>query len=196
MCKFQTAIYVVCKCWPRYKRLYWCAISFLFYKNNDTLNLSVHFILCFMFICIVLGLFIQEIIQMGIKEVSQHALDLSRLGALSRWDQNWIQRGAQEFWRGESSSSSWAGLCCVKTLHSAGKPDEPFQTLDISTTIVHQLVFSHRSTTTAGRPNTSQCSPSHLRKPLRNTQFHPNQVLSKNSPFTLGGCQNRILTLT
>lgn len=128
------------------------------------LNLSVHFISFFMCIYMMLRLFIQEMIQIGIKEVSQDVMDMRRLGALPSWNQGWIGRVAQELWRSESSSRT--GLRCVKTLYSAGEPDEPFQTLDASTAIVHQLVFSHGSTTT-GTPNKSQCNASQPGKLFR-----------------------------
>lgn len=35
----------------------------------------------------------------------------------------------------------------VETLDGAGQPDEPLETLDVSTAVVHQLVFSHSSAT-------------------------------------------------
>lgn len=96
-----------------------------------------NFCLC---ICVVLRFFVQQRSQVRVKEVSQDVLDLSRLGAPCSRGQHRIQSRLQDLCGAESSR---AGLCGVEPFNGAGEPDEPLQTLDVSATVVHQLVFGH-----------------------------------------------------
>lgn len=102
--------------------------------------------------------------QVRVKEVSQDVLDLCRLGAPNSRDQHRIQGRVQDLCGVESSR---AGLCSVESFDGTGEPDESLQTLDVSTTVVHQLVLGH-SPAAAGRPNTNT---SQLRSSQKKT-FH------------------------
>lgn len=86
---------------------------------------------------------VRQLSQVGVKEISQEALHPDWLGGLSSWIQSQVQDLC-------GVKCSGASLGSVETLDGAGQPDEPFETLDVSAPVVHQLVLSH-SSATAGR---------------------------------------------
>lgn len=122
-------------------------------NKNDTKYLFHMYKYCWC-IGVVSRFFLQQMSQMGVKEVSQDVLDLCGLGAPCSRDQHRIQGRVQDLGGAESSR---AGLCSVKTFDGTGEPDESLQTLDVSPTVMHQLVFGH-SPAAAGRTNTSDAS--------------------------------------
>ena len=73
----------------------------------------------------------------GAEEVSEETLD-GRLGGIVGQAQHLGGAGGRR-----------ARLSRVETLHGAGQPDQPLQTLDVAPAVVHELVLGHRSAAAA-----------------------------------------------
>lgn len=126
-----------------------------------------------------LGLSVWQLSQVGIKEVSQQALHADRLGGLSSRDQCWIQSQVQDLCGDKRRGAS---LSCVEALDGAGQPDESFETLDVTATVVHQLVLSH-SSAPAGKERTTRTTRIfQLNQSVQSTLTHTMQeeIVRKN----------------
>lgn len=145
----------------------------------------------------VLGLSVCQLCLVGTKEVSQEAPDAGGLGAPGSRDQRRIQSQVQDlFW----VENSGAGLRCVETLDGAGQPNEPLEALDVSTTVVHQLVFSHSSATVEIAGRKSQSCKQRMHQSVKTDVKEVDlkrciqiQAESTDSPvvlFTLAGCED------
>ncbi len=128
-------------------RCFFCDSAVYFVQMMD---INIFILLCAaasrQCISVVSGLSVWQLSHVGIKEVSQEALHV----APRRRDHHWIQSQFQGLGGPEGSRSSVGG---VETLDGAGKPDESFETLDVSAAVVHELVFGHSSTTAGRREN-------------------------------------------
>lgn len=83
------------------------------------------------------GFWLWELSQVGIEEAPQESLD----GWLGR-AQGGIHGEVRHLHRVQSGR---AALRRVETFDGAGQPEESLQTLDVAATVVHQLMFSHRT---------------------------------------------------
>lgn len=81
------------------------------------------------------GLRVCELSQVGVEEVSEETPD-GRLGRA----QGRVEGQGQDLGRLQGCGT---GLGRVQAFHGAGQPDQPLQTLDVASSVVHQLVLAH-----------------------------------------------------
>lgn len=128
----------------------------LFGASTEKTNNLFVIVISYKNMSLITGIFpiIRQLNEVWIKEVSQQTLHPAGLGTPSSRDQCWVEGQVHGLCGTECSRAS---LGSVETLDGAGQPDESLETLDVSTPVVHQLVFSH-SSATAGRRESRKTS--------------------------------------